>query len=107
VVDLGYRDEDGQNVTTLALKNMNQVVLPARRPPSGKRQGQILKLLEGEHASGNCVWSDGEVRRLATEKLGMHRNSARDAILSLHQAGYLRASVGGMTLANRGEATNG
>jgi hypothetical protein len=107
VIDLGYTDEDGQRVTTLALNDTDQAVLPAKRPPSGKQQGKLLRLLETEFTSGNRFWSDGELRRLAREKLEMHRNTARDAVLSLHQAGYLKSSIGGMTLVNAPGANNG
>lgn len=107
VVNLGYTDEDGQPVTTLALEGTDQVLASVKRPPTGKRQAQLLRLLEAEHAAGNRIWTDGEIRRLARERLDMHRNSAREAVLSLHQAGYLKASAGGMTLGSKEEASNG
>ncbi|MGH8242001.1 MAG: AAA family ATPase [Steroidobacteraceae bacterium] len=105
VVDLGDLDEDGQPRTTLALRPSDQTIEPLRRRPTGKRQAELLRLLEKEHEQGNVVWPDAELRKLAREKFRMHRNSARDAILGLHTAGYLKASIGGAMLANPPEST--
>jgi hypothetical protein len=99
-VVIGSNPLDGENVSSCVVE-YTDAPASARRAPNGKRQSQLLRLLENEHAAGNAVWSDSEVRRLARERLGMHRNSAREALLGLHEAGYLRASVGGMTLVDQ------
>lgn len=47
VVDLGYKDEDGQQVTTVALQPATELVLPVRREPTGKNVQEALTALRG------------------------------------------------------------
>ncbi len=105
IVDLGDLDADGQPRTTLVLRPTDQTIETPRRRPTGKRQSELLRLLEQEHRAGNRIWTDHDLRKLARERFDMHRNSARDAILSLHEAKYLKAECGGFVLANPPEST--
>ena len=41
-----------------------------------------------------CIWTEAELREIGRDSLGMHKNSARDAVLGLRQLGYLVASGG-------------
>jgi len=47
VIDLGYQDEDGQQVTTVVLEPATELVLPARREPTGKNVQEALGALRG------------------------------------------------------------
>jgi len=85
-------------VTSLVLKPTGNVPMP-RAAPTGKRQKKLLAELERRTRDPSCarLWTEGELREIA-RSLGMHKNSARDAVLGLRQLGYLVASVGGSYL---------
>lgn len=105
VVDLGTADEDGQPETSLVLMPTSERPTEPKRRPTGKQQAALLRLLEEEQAAGNAkVWTQAEIRQMARERIGMHRNSARDSVVSLTASGYLVATVNGLALAEPPEA---
>jgi hypothetical protein len=66
--------------------------------PTGKNQKRLLAELEQRAASDQVsIWTEGELREIA-RSIGMHKNSARDAVLGLRQLGYFVATVGGSRL---------
>jgi hypothetical protein len=73
----------------------------ARQPASGKNQKALLAELERRAALPGelAIWTEKALREIA-RSLGMHKNSARDAVVGLRQLGYLVATVGGSRLAD-------
>jgi hypothetical protein len=67
-----------------------------RPPATGKNQKRLLAELERINKDGT-VWAEGELREIG-RGIGMHRNSARDAVLGLRQLGYLQMTIGGSRL---------
>lgn len=67
--------------------------------PSGKNQKHLLGEIERQAALPGVlgIWTDGELREIA-RTLGMHKNSARDAVLGLRQLGYFQPTIGGSKL---------
>ena len=96
VVDLGYFDEYGDPVTSCVLVPTD--FAPERQRPTGKCQRQLLAELEKRVAGGDLgIWTEGELREMA-RNLGMHKNSARDAVHGLRELGYFKGMMGGSSL---------
>jgi archaellum biogenesis ATPase FlaH len=87
-------DVDGDPVTTCYV--VPNGFGPVLRRPSHKAQLAMLKALEDEHRAGQIVWTEADVRRLVSSL--MHRNSVRNALFALNEAGWLKAAVGGWML---------
>jgi hypothetical protein len=104
VVTIDETDEDGNPETSLILKATGNA--PATRPMlTGKNQKALLAELERLAATADCagVWTEGALREIG-RAIGMHKNSARDAVLGLRTLGYLTSSVGGSRLAHLPES---
>lgn len=98
VVNLGTAD-DGEPITSCVLR-MNDSVVSVAHKPSGRAQTAILNALEAQHREGKAsTWTLEEMRALGRH-LGFHRNTSRDAVLALANAGFLIATVGGYRLAH-------
>jgi hypothetical protein len=67
--------------------------------PSGKNQKHLLAELERLSGVPGAIgtWTEGELREVA-RSLGMHKNSARDAVHGLRQLGYFVPTIGGAKL---------
>jgi hypothetical protein len=91
-----------ENITACVVKHSD--AQPARKAPTGKQQATLLAELERRYIGGDVAWTDSDLRAIGRE-LGMHRNSARSAVLALHSARYLTPSVGGCTLVQPPDAT--
>lgn len=87
--------EDGTPVTSVLLQSTDYQ--PVKRAATGKAQRQLLAALESIK-TGPQVWTETELRQIGRET-GLHRNSARDAVIGLRQLGYLVHTVGGSRLA--------
>lgn len=105
VVPLGTEDADGRPETSLVLLPTVDQPIGPRSAPSGKQQVSVLRLLEAEHRNGNAVWPIGEIRRLARERLGMHKSTAQSVVAGLSSAGFLKQTVGGLSLTDPPETT--
>lgn len=97
-ITVGLDAEDGAPVTSCVVRYV-EVQGPAHKP-QGKQQLAILRLLEAESRSGAPIWTTTEIKRMARERLGIAKTSAQSAVLSLTNAGFLKATVGGLTLAD-------
>jgi hypothetical protein len=102
-VELG-KDAEQTPVTTCIVQPVDDVV-NTRRPPGGKQQIAVLRLLEAEHRTGNTVWPVGEIRKLARDRLGMAKTSAQSVVAGLTSSGFLNATIGGMTLTDPPDET--
>jgi hypothetical protein len=101
VVETGDMGEDGNPVTTLILEATATVAAQTRhKRPTGKAQRAILSELERRQrdAEGLAVWTIDEVRMIAKDELDIAKSSARDAIRSLIESGFLKQTVGGLAL---------
>lgn len=96
VVDLGRLDRYGEPVTSLALDSTD--IIPCKPKVTGKAQQTLLRALTAI-TEGPGVWSETELREIG-RKAGLHRNSARDAVLGLRQLGYFELTVAGSRLAH-------
>jgi hypothetical protein len=94
VIDLGRLDRYGEAVTSLALDSTD--LIPLRPKVTGKAQQTLLAALEATQ-QGSGVWTEADLREIG-RKAGLHRNSARDAVLGLRQLGYFEATIGGVRL---------
>ena len=110
-VSLDAIDEDGKTVTSLIMKGTGNA--PDLKPkPTGKAQKQLLAELERLAALSDCIsiWTEAKLREVGRE-LGMHKSTARDAVVGLRQLGYLTHTVGGSRLShvslNGTNGTNG
>lgn len=100
LVDLGRLDSYGDPVTSLVMRQTDEVA-PMRKP-TGKAQRQLLGELERLITSGEDklgVWSIQTLREIS-RGLGAHRNSARDASLGLIQMQFLTPTIGGYRLSD-------
>jgi KaiC/GvpD/RAD55 family RecA-like ATPase len=108
IVTLDVEDENGRLETSLVLRATGNAPI-VQRAPSGKAQRQLLAELERlTNLPGNvAIWPEAEIRAIG-RGLGMHKGTARDALLGLRQLGYLVSTVGGSRLAYAPEkGTNG
>jgi KaiC/GvpD/RAD55 family RecA-like ATPase len=94
-VQLPDRDSFGDAHTSVIVRSSTQA--PAIVRPKGKRQGELLTDLERRYRSGERQWNEAEACE-AARGLGMHRNSARDAVVGLTKAGYLHGASDSLTL---------
>lgn len=99
VVDLGTEDDDGEPETSLVLLPTEERPEPARKRPTGRRQLDILRMLEQQHKDGLKTWTITECRDWARSKLSIQKQSAHEAINSLILNGFLKQSIGGLELA--------
>jgi hypothetical protein len=90
--------EDGSPVQSVVLVPTDPQ--PVRPQATGKNQKRLLAELERRSKDGAGIWTEGELRTIARDTFGMHRNSARDAVLGLRQLGYLTPTVGGSRLSH-------
>lgn len=93
--------EDGSPVMSVVIAPTDAIVV---RKPTGKNQKNLLVELERRHATGETLWTEKDLREIGRD-IGMHKNSARDAVLGLRQLGYLTDTVGGSRLAHGTEST--
>lgn len=94
-VTLPERDSFGEPLTTVVVRPSHQAV--ARPRPSGARQQQLLTELERRYRAGERAWDEASVGEVG-RGLGLHRNSARDALKGLVKAGYLTGSPDSLSL---------
>jgi hypothetical protein len=97
-VQTGDLDEDGNPITTLILEPSETVPAKPKRP-TGRAQKSILSALERAQKSGDGppVWTIDEVRQIA-KGLEIAKSSARDAIATLIESGFLKQQIGGLAL---------
>lgn len=93
--------EDGSPVMSVVIAPTDAVVV---RKPTGKNQKTLLVELERRDATGESLWTEKDLREIG-RAIGMHKNSARDAVLGLRQLGYLTDTVGGSRLTHGTEST--
>jgi hypothetical protein len=96
VIDLGRFDRYGEAVTSLALQSTD--LIPSKPRVTGKAQQTLLRALSAV-TDGPCVWTETELREIGRQA-GLHRNSARNAVLGLRQLGYFEQTIGGSRLAH-------
>ncbi len=98
-VDLGV-DDEGDAITSCVVSHVTDGAgaIAAKTWPSGKRQQDLLRMIEAEYRAGKPVMPSGEIARIARERLGMAKSSAFGAINGLEKGGWIIASVGGMAL---------
>ncbi len=97
-VDLGRVDKYGDPVTSLIVRGTEMVVV--KKPPTGKAQRALLAELERLVDSGVYplgVWTQDALRGICRD-LGFHKNSARDAVISLADLRFLVPTIGGYRL---------
>ena len=101
VVETGDVDAKGKPITTLVLIPTDAVAVSATKRPTGKAQKAILTELERRRReeTGAPVWTINDLRKMALEDLGIYRTSARDAIRTLTETGFLKQTIGGLALA--------
>jgi AAA domain len=87
--------EDGSDVTSVLLHSTDY--MPVKKPVTGKAQKTLLAAIEAI-TDGPQVWNEEELRKIGRDA-GLHRNSARDAVLGLKQMGYFELTIGGSRLA--------
>jgi hypothetical protein len=100
VVTLDELDEDGNPETSIVLRPTGN--LPMSRPAlTGKNQKSLLAELERLAALPGQVgiWTEGQLREIG-RGLGMGKQSARDAVLSLRTLKYFTETVGGSRLSH-------
>ena len=86
--------EDGTPLTSVLLHSTDYQ--PVRRPLTGKAQKKLLAALEAAD-QGQTVWTEAELRKIGRDA-GLHKNTARDAVLGLRQYDYLEMTVCGSRL---------
>jgi hypothetical protein len=86
--------DDGSPVSSALLVPTD--VQPVQGKATGKGQKQLLALLEA--LPSDSIWTEEEMRQIGRDA-GMHRNTARDAVLGLRQLGYFELTVAGSRLA--------
>jgi hypothetical protein len=99
IVETGDTGKDGKPVTTIVLVPSEVVAVSAPRRPTGKAQKAILTELERRQREGGLTaWTIDDLRQIATKELEIGRTSARDAIRSLTETGFLKQTIGGLAL---------
>lgn len=93
--------EDGSPVMSVVIAPTDAVVTIAK--PTGKNQKLLLAELE-RRDTGGMVWTEKDLREIG-RAIGMHKNSARDAVLGLRQLHYLTETIGGSRLTHGTEST--
>ncbi len=97
-VELGVNPETKAPVTACLVATKDAPV-GIRKPPTGKRQAAILRLVVAEAGEGRPVLTTAAIVQLARDQDGMAKSSAYDAVMSLTTLGYLQPTVGGLKLA--------
>ena len=100
-VELGRIDRYGEPVKSLVMKEAGVVSKPAAaHSPPGKAQRTILLALRERQKKSDTplVWTLEELRSVGRE-CGLARQSVHDAVEKLVMSPFLRATVGGSTLA--------
>jgi hypothetical protein len=100
IIDTGELDSKGKSITTLILEPTEAAIIKKPKRPTGKAQKAILSALEARQrdGSGLPVWTIDEIRQLSKDELDINRTSARDAIGKLIEAGFLKQTIGGLSL---------
>jgi hypothetical protein len=99
IVNLGTKDEDGQDETSLVLLPTDEKPKEAKRVPTGKQQRALLTLLERQYETWEAsTWDQATVRQLGRDRCGMGKSSAQAAVDALIDHGWLRLVVGGIVL---------
>lgn len=100
-VELGRVDRYGEQVKSLVMKETGVVSKPAAaHSPPGRAQRTILLALRERQKKSDTplVWTLEELRSVGRE-CGLARQSVHDAVEKLVMSPFLRATVGGSTLA--------
>ena len=100
-VELGRVDRYGEQVKSLVMKETGVVSKPAaaHSPPGRAQRTILLALRERQKKSDtSLVWTLEELRSVGRE-CGLARQSVHDAVEKLVMSPFLRATVGGSTLA--------
>ena len=100
-VELGRVDRYGEQVKSLVMKETGVVSKPAvTHSPPGRAQRTILLALRERQKKSDTplVWTLEELRAVGRE-CGLPRQSVHDAVEKLVMSPFLRATVGGSTLA--------
>ena len=100
-VELGRVDRYGEQVKSLVMKEAGVVSRPAAaHSPPGRAQRTILLALRERQKKSDTplVWTLEELRSVGRE-CGLARQSVHDAVEKLVMSPFLRATVGGSTLA--------
>jgi archaellum biogenesis ATPase FlaH len=90
-------DPDGDAVSTCVVTPSSVSGGIMRRPSVGT-QAKLLAALERSHKDGCVVWTEKDLRQVASEV--MSRNLVSAAILGLLQSDFIRRSIGGVILSN-------
>jgi hypothetical protein len=100
VVETGDADDRGKPITTLVLEPNLQIAPSKPKRPTGKAQKRILSALEARQrdSASPPVWTISEIRDIAQKELDISRTTGRDAINQLTEAGFLKATIGGLAL---------
>ena len=97
VVELGYVDEDGEPVTSIALKQSDEDSQVVRTTElTGRAQQQLLAAVR-DRAQGDPtkVWSPDELRRVGRDVIHLNKNTARSAAEAIMQSSYMVQTEGG------------
>jgi hypothetical protein len=100
-VELGRVDRYGEQVKSLVMKETGVVSKPAvTHSPPGKAQRTILLALRERQKKSDTplVWTLEELRSVGRE-CGLPRQSVHDAVEKLVMSPFIRATIGGSTLA--------
>ena len=92
--------EDASPINSVVLELSD--IAPTKPKPTGKNQTRLLAELE---KTPDANWTDADLRAIA-RGLGMHKSSARDAVVGLRNLGYLVGGIAGSQLASL-NGTNG
>lgn len=99
-VQIGTDAETGEPITACVVVHRDDIASTATEP-KGRAVTAILRALRAQQADskdGPCTWTL-EGMRATGRHLGLHRNSARDAVDRLVMSGLLIPTVGGYRLA--------
>jgi RecA-family ATPase len=87
VVTLREPDRWGDPQTTIVVKLATQA--KPRPQPKTAHQQELLAELERRYLEGETTWETAALRKLATDELGMHRNTARRTLKALYDDGFI------------------
>lgn len=94
VIDLGLVDEDGQKVTSLALRPTTEVATPKRREPTGANVREALAALR---SLPGPVFTMGDAQQALKPALPDRRRRA-EALAWLQKNQWVTATIGGLRL---------
>jgi AAA domain len=101
VVEVGVQDEDGQEITTLALEACESIAPELERSfavPRGKAQRQLLKALRAQD-DATAIRTIADIREIG-RKAGLSKGTAWSAAESLTLSPHMVPTVGGWRLAD-------